>query len=567
MCIRFCIPLLSLLALLALSRPAAAGVNIWAAGSTEKIQHHNRAALPHDRVWNAATRTVKISGVRGEHVPFQVIVSADSAQVSGVVLKATVLRNGTHILAAENIHLYFVHAVMVYAPTGEHGRTGRWPDALVPLTRPFNIRSDGRNGPRHQSVWVDMAIPRDQQPGTYRGNVTISSDRGELGTVNIELTVHDVTLPAERHFPAHVGLYEHHIARMHGVDQDSAEFREIFTQYLSFLLENRLDPRTPPGLRGRLEQGKYVVEWPWPELEQLFIEKGRTQFLIRPLLRGIPEQGREGPFTEEYKGYIRAYVRQVIARAKQNGWYDRLVFLSPIDEPKTAKQYEAVRRWAEVMRGVDPDVPMAVTEQPFPENPDWGTLVGHVNAWIVNGNYLFAGAEAVDNRRRAGDMLTWYISCDQLYPQPNYYIDREAADPRMVPWITWRYGLGGILYWTATFWEEIKDPWIDPITWKWFPCNSPAAGEGSLVYPGHLVQRYTRQDNVKGPVGSIRLALLREGLEELELLRLLDEIGGQAAADEIVASICRNIRDFTRDPNAIDTARDRVIEEILIRSQ
>ena len=52
-------------------------------------------------------------------------------------------------------------------------------------------------------------------------------------------------------------------------------------------------------------------------------------------------------------------------------------------------------------------------------------------------------------------------------------------------------------------------------------------------------------------------------LEELELLGLLAELGGEAVADEIAASICRDVRDFSRDPQAIDFARTRVIEEIL----
>ena len=550
-----------------------AGVSVWAAGSTEKIQDRNRASnLPHNHVWNARTRTVKLSGVRGEHVPFQVVISVKGEQASGVTLDISDLRDGTRVLSSENLQPYLEYLVMVYVPTGRHGQKGRWPDPLVPLTRPFNVQSTGRGYrwgrgyTRHQPVWVDIMIPRDQRPGIYRGEITVRFDRGVLGTIKVELTVWDIVLPEKRHFPAHVGLYEREIARMHEVKQDSDAFREIFKRYLRFFLENRLDPRISPGMRGHVENGEYVLEWTRPDLERLFLDHGRAQFLISPVPQGIPRQGGYRPFTDEYKRYIREYVEQVIAHAKQNGWYDRLVFLTPIDEPKTSGQYEAVRRWADAVRAVDRDVRVTVTEQPSPENPDWGTLVGHVNAWTVNGYYLHAD-EAVDARRRAGELVTWYISCIQLYPQPNYYIDREAADPRMVPWITWRYKLGGILYWTSTFWEEVRNPWIDPITWKWFPCNSPAAGEGSLIYPGNLARRYSGQDNVVGPVGSIRLALLREGLEELELLRLLSELGGEDVADEIAASICRDIRDFSRNPNAIDAARDRVIQEILKRRE
>jgi len=550
-----------------LARPARQGISVWAAGSTEKIQNRRRAEQRHDQVWDADTQSVTLTGVRGEWLPFHLVLSVTERPATNVRLEISDLRQGDDVLAAAHIRPYLEHLVTVYAATGLHGRRGRWPDPLVPLTRPFSVAAVDNQDPRHQPLWIDIHVRRDQRPGTYQGSLAVHADQGLLGKVKIALTVVDVTLPAQRRFPAHVGFYEHHIARMYGLEPSSPAFQEIFKHYLKFFLNNRLDPRTPPAMHGRIENGKYVLSWPRPELEQLFLEHGRVQFLISPVPQGIPGPGREEPFTVEYEGYVHQHVAQVIAHARQNGWYERLVFWMPIDEPKSLVQYEAVRRWADAIRAVDPDVRVSVTEQPKTENPAWGSLVGHVNAWTVNGNYLFHEAEAIDARKRAGEFITWYISCDQLYPQPNYYIDREAADLRMVPWITWRYKLDGILYWNSSFWEEILNPWIDPISWKWFPCNSPAAGEGSLIYPGNMAERYARQDNVIGPVGSLRLALLREGLEELELLGLLAELGGEAVADEIAASVCRNVRDFSRDPQAIDFARTRVIEEILKAKQ
>jgi len=317
-------------------------------------------------------------------------------------------------------------------------------------------------------------------------------------------------------------------------------------------------------LRGRVENDRYVLEWPRPDLEKLYLERDRLRIYVKPVPQGVARESGAAPFTVEYARLVRSHVEQVIAHARDRGWYDKLGFWLPVDEPNTAEEYAAVRRWGDAVRAVDADIPVAVTEQPFAENPSWGSLVGHVNTWVINGNYLFEGEEKIAARRRAGDRMIWYVSCDQLYPQPNYYIDREAADLRMVPWLTWRYGMSGILYWTATFWEEVRDPWRDPVNWKWFPCNSPAAGEGSLVYPGNLAERYTGQDNVDGPVASLRLALLREGLEELELIRLLAE-RDRAAADRAVRGICRDVRDFSRDPNVIDDARAAVIRALLDR--
>ncbi len=218
-----------------------------------------------------------------------------------------------------------------------------------------------------------------------------------------------------------------------------------------------------------------------------------------------------------------------------------------------------------MIKEVDPNVNIMVTEQPLTQNSEWGSFVGYTNYWIIHGNYLDVEehTQAVAERQQKDETVIWYISCDQLYPQPNYFIDCEAADPRMVSWITWRYNLGGILYWATTFWREVKDPWIDPVTWKLSECNAPLSGEGTLIYPGNMAERYTGQENVFGPVTSIRFELLREGFEELELLNMLKAIGKGSVADQIVESVCRGIRDFTRDPNEIDEARNKIIEELI----
>jgi len=547
-------------------------VRIWAAGATEKIQQDKRSDLPHDGIWDASKRTVHLVGVRGEHVPFQIVITADRENVYGITVQKSHLRYGNDVLPAENIQLYYEHIIKVYTPSGIHGEKGYWPDALVPLTHPFDIRSGGRGRPpelRSQPIWVDIIIPEDQAPGTYTGTVRVSSEKSELDEINIEFKVWDITLPKERHFPALMRIGPSDVARMHGLSEDSPEFRELYYTYLGHALNNRIDPRylLSYGLQGSIENDVYKLEWLDPKTEKFFLDKGLSVFQIDADPPGIPHESGERPFSESYQRYVKQYIEQVITHAKENGWYDKLGFLCPVDEPRTADEYEAIRRWAQLVHKVDPDADFMVTEQPLPEEPEWGSFVGYANYWIIHGNYLAREehVEAIKQRQAAGEKIIWYISCDQRYPQPNYFIDREAADTRMISWITWRYKLGGILYWTTTWWREVKDPWIDPVVWKLSECNDPLSGEGSLIYPGNLVKQYTGQENVFGPVSSIRLELLREGQEELELLYMLKEMGGGSIADEIVGSICQGIRDFSRDPNAIDEARERIVKEILKR--
>ena len=545
------------------------GARVWAAGSTEKIQRATRSALPHSDVWDESARRVRLEGVRGEHVPFQVVVTADRVDLEKVTVELSELRSGAATIPVSAMKVYLEYFSKVYAPSGKNGRTGYWPDALVPLTRPFDIRSSRRDrGPvlRHQPLWVDLSVPAGQPPGVYEGRLTVKAGGRELGSLGVELKVWNVTLGKERHFPVQFGFfYGREIARIHGVEQDSDEYRELFFEYLGYMLDHRVDPAfISIGLAGGLKDGRYVLEWTDPRMEKFLFERGQCRFLIGA---GPPGLSREGLAKEEYEEYVRQYLRQVIAHARESGWYERLSFTGAVDEPQTKKEYEAVRYWAELIHSVDPRVPVAVTEQPIPDKTAWGTLVGYCSEWIVHGNVLDKNREAIAARQAAGERVSWYISCDQLYPQPNYYIDRSAADCRMISWITWRYRLGGMLYWATTLWREVRDPWGDAISWKRSHCNAPAAGEGMLLYPGNLVERYTGQENVYGPVGSLRFALLREGLEELELLELLSALGGRDEADAIAASICGGVKDFSRDPNELEAARHRLIRAIAARQE
>ena len=90
--------------------------------------------------------------------------------------------------------------------SGTHGKRGHWPDALVPLARPFAVKPECE-GNWNQPLWIDIQVPRDQPPGDYRGRLFVSCDRADIGAIEIALTVHDLALPAERHFPSLVGLW------------------------------------------------------------------------------------------------------------------------------------------------------------------------------------------------------------------------------------------------------------------------------------------------------------------------------------------------------------------------
>jgi hypothetical protein len=125
--------------------------------------------------------------------------------------------------------------------------------------------------------------------------------------------------------------------------------------------------------------------------------------------------------------------------------------------------------------------------------------------------------------------------------------------------------MNGVLYWAFNFWSQTPDPWLDPVTYlSGFLCSNGGVlnGEGSLIYPGSRVRRYTGQKNVDGPVPSIRFELLREGIEDYEYLWLLKSLGDEKFADEIVKSMVVDVSAFSRNVEELFAVRERMAKRI-----
>ena len=95
------------------------------------------------------------------------------------------------------------------------------------------------------------------------------------------------------------------------------------------------------------------------------------------------------------------------------------------------------------------------------------------------------------------------------------------------------------LYWDLNAWENTKvshklidgakltSPYISPDDWTPMQAEGPIdVGDGKLVYGG-----------TDGPIGSIRLAAVRDGIEDFGYLALLKEAKGDAAVQDVIAKV------------------------------
>ena len=108
--------------------------------------------------------------------------------------------------------------------------------------------------------------------------------------------------------------------------------------------------------------------------------------------------------------------------------------------------------------------------------------------------------------QKIGKEIWMYISGPSGLGGPNFAIDFDSLDYRIVPWISWKYDIRGVLYWCVNWWPFVN-PFKSAANTKW-----EQNGNGLLFYPG--------QD---GPIASLRLEVIRDGLEDYEYLILLRE--------------------------------------------
>jgi hypothetical protein len=257
--------------------------------------------------------------------------------------------------------------------------------------------------------------------------------------------------------------------------------------------------------------------------------------------------------------------KQASAHFRKKGWFERL-FNYLWDEPARS-QFPAMLELGAIVHRADPAIRNLVTA---PLHDEW---TGVVDIWtpVVNCFEQKAGLNycdptvsraAYETELSNGKQLWWYQSCashgcnivggDYFRGWPDYMIDDSPVRHRIMEWLTWKYKIGGELYFNTNEAYAKKNPWSDVYL---FGGN----GDGTLFYPG-------LPDVIGGsthiPVESIRLKLIREGLEDYEYLALLKKFRGQKAADHYVDMLVRTAYDYDQDPKKLYAVREEIARQL-----
>jgi hypothetical protein len=556
--------------LFSVARPSPPPLTVWTTHALDKIR-------PYDKVPDKLNESVQLLSARNEFESFQVVFHADLNDVNSIDIEVSPLKGpGGASIRPENITVYFERFLDLPKPSSIEGAAGEWPDPLIPKTDryaqekrnafPFNLAKR-----RNQPIWIEIYVPTITPPGVYRGTVKVSVGDLDDAVIPVTLEVGRFSIASTSSLPNTFGFSGIGAVRQHlGKYTNDADVRRYTFMYRQAGLLHRLSfhggSMTPPPFQ--VTNGGIEIDWKHYDEEVGPFLDGRVFGPDQPL-PGARATTVELPTNRVLQTDQQRilYWRAVANHFRQRGWIDRL-FNYLWDEPKP-ESYGALLDRGRLVHAADPGLKNLVTA---PFNEKWTNVI---DIWVpvVNCFTTKPGAETPCDQPPAragyeaelskGGKLWSYQSClshgcqivggEYFRGWPSYVIDTASVANRIMPWVTWKYRIGGELYYnTDEMYSRRGDAWTDVYL---FGGN----GDGTLFYPG-------RPRVIGGmtdiPIESIRLKLIREGLEDYEYLVLLSRLGRTDLASRFVDQLVTNAYTYDRDPANFYKVRRNVWEQL-----
>ena len=260
----------------------------------------------------------------------------------------------------------------------------------------------------------------------------------------------------------------------------------------------------------------------------------------------------------------RNWLRQVIAHCKQLGLgYDRFSFF-PYDEISLERIPEFTHN-CRIIREADPQAKIMLTLGAYAKNLEVAKVVAeYVDIWCpfvhfvryFNEDKFRTDFDALYQFCRSTGKPVWsYENCIRRDPSAAYH------SYRLKPWGAYRLGLDGYGFCAHNTWRVPVRPGRP---WKLLSQNAMAilAQAHDAVYPG------------PEPVPSVRWDGLREGMNDIKYVRVLEELIRQAKQDrtsrELTARAERLVEDALNDvprqrddPDLVYAYRERIARMIM----
>jgi Domain of unknown function (DUF4091) len=493
---------------------------------------------------SAARLTAASVGVYPSGTTFSASGSAPARAASSVALAmpiggvddATILVSGAQNVSIESptigggleLKFFFAHFVSV-AGTAV-------PDALMPWDG--SPRSTEHT---NQPLWLQVTVPYGTPAGTYSGSVVVNAN-GARTTVPLGVTVSPVTLPQANQasgslltaFNFSPQSYGAKVNALYGVTPTTS-LPKLFSFFASYRLSpNNWGYGNPNKASGYSSNRRWWLDKSGQMVEAAG-EPSQFASMWIPVSnnRWAPSTyvGGRSPFKPQtWCGYLRS----VHGFWQKHDWLNSYAYLWGLDEPGLTR-FKIVQKQAAVTHSCFAGGHVIVTGRPTAENRFlWNGGNDDVDAWAVlasryygqytnpaqsrNGvSHATQNLKLINAVRHRGKQIWAYTYDAGSHSTPGFTAIEPLADPRVfVDWAALE-GITGLLYGQGTTTYSKGNP---------LDSNDKEKGSFVLVYPGR-----------SGPIASARLEVLREGIEDWEILNVARKKHGNATVARLLSGL------------------------------
>jgi len=540
---------LGLCALLLVSS-GCAGVpplNAWFVDSLAKV-------FPDDRMYQNRLREAKFEAARGAHLSIQLALRSDSGMGDLYVDALALTGPGMPIetLAVRRVEYVVVTSNTRSTPDEELVRRAPalFPDALLggfPMTL-----EKGKT----RAVWITLAVPHGQTPGTYHGTLVVRQGTEQLIRLPYTVEVKKAVIPAGIPLAVsnHFNFSDGHLEQFYGCSRYSGAWWDVIANHARFLsgyYQTSIAANPVTLASARPTGGGLAYDFSnFVRFIQTFeaagvkghIEGGNLLFRERrrdaPIM--VPAWVNEGGSAvlrnvslsdPRASQFLNSFLPALYKAVVEHGWKERYL-QSILDEPEPWEAAAFVST-AALVRKLMPGITVM---EPVDAAQDLSFLEKTADIWVVQLGTFDDRMELLRKHIDAGGQLWFYTALAPRGKYPNRFIDYSLLKTRILHWMNFKHGFRGYLHWGGNYWgpEPRKD-------------TQPVINEGRTYLPPG--DAYITYPNVEGRSvhSSIRLEQMREGIEDYALLCELAKSDPNKAA-AISGQAVRGFTGYVRDP-------------------
>lgn len=508
---------------------------------------------PKDLPFVSTGTAPSVSLARGEYENVQAVVLPFAESLSGVQARVTSVSGKAGALQASVAPVGSLNVT----PTSQYHRPtylGWTPDPIRDDLKSVDVPADS-----FQPYWIRLKAAPTAAPGTYHVTVAFAAAGKRTRTMTVAAKVWAVTVPDAPKLNTTFQFTPAIVNDLYGITDPAAQ-EATKHQYWSFLHDYKIEPDQLYTCACIPSNANPVIV-PTPVEDVLYIRDhyGLRDFNAFYLWAGLLNPSKPETWQAQIDTWM-TQLRTAMAEYKEAG-VDKYAYVYGFDEA-TGPLLQAAKQTFAAVKKEFPDLPILTTLRDNSMGVDTG-LTGLVDIWAPQQDLY---DQAVAERTRArGDQAWWYPDIGTGSPLPNWFNGYPPIDSRTLAGpMSYKAGVEGMLYYATNRWLRtdhanqllVNDGILS--AWKAATFNG-TAGDGSMFYPGP-----------NGPMASIRLENFRDGMEDYNLLWMLEQSLKtnqhvppplRALATKLLSAddVVTDQRTFTEDPVRYRNWRTQVI--------